>query len=285
MYILLMNLKRAMNRTGAAILGAAVSGALVARGQGIKKKPAFEVVSIRPTAGNVMKGFRWAPTPDGYRTEGQSIWSTIMIAYFPQGVRYWRAERLIGAPKWALDEFYDIKGKVVPEDLTKWQKQTPTQHEMLNAMLRTMLEERCKLVLRQTMVDAPALALQVAHAGKLRVSVLGATLPAGVEFADGGVMVPYKRGEEPKLSFYGATLADLAETLSGTGSDRIVLGRTGLTGRYDFVLRRRDTEGDAANDQDQVLLYDLDALGLTLKAARAPTVVLVIARIERPSAN
>ncbi len=80
-------------------------------------------------------------------------------------------------------------------------------------------------------------------------------------------------------------MADLAENLSATGSDRVVVDRTGLTGRYDFVLRRRDVEGDAANDQDRILSYDLGALGLTLKAAKAPTVVLVIDHIEKPSAN
>ena len=83
----------------------------------------------------------------------------------------------MGAPKWVADEYYDIAGKVAAEELAEWQKQTPGQHEMLNAMLRTMLEERCKLVIRQTTVDAPALALTLGKSGKLQESAPGAGLP------------------------------------------------------------------------------------------------------------
>ena len=61
----------------------------------------------------------------------------------------------------------------------------------------------------------------------------------------------------------------------------MVLDNTRLTGRYDFVLRRRE-QAKVGNDQDPVLAYDLDALGLTLKAAKAPTMVLVVDHIEWP---
>jgi uncharacterized protein (TIGR03435 family) len=250
-------------------------------------KKAFEVVSIRPTAGNTMKGFRWAPTQDGYRTEGQSIYATIMIAYFPEAVQYWKEERLMGAPAWVTDTFYDIEGKVAAEDLPEWQKQTPLKHEMLNAMLRTMLEERCKLVLRRTMVSAPALALEVGSKGpKLKESVAGAPLPdQAVKLVDGGVMVPMERGAaKHELKFFGATMTSLARYLTGPSAVP-VQDMTGLTGRYDFVLTRREDAGGTSADPAEPTPWELGDLGLVLKGIKAPTLTLVIDHIERPSAN
>ena len=129
-----------------------------------------------------------------------------MIAYFPQGVRYWREDRLVGAPKWVADEYYDIAGKVAAEELAEWQKQTPGQHEMLNAMLRTMLEERCKLVMRKTdrwkrrrwrsRWGSPA-----SFCTSLRRM---RELPEGVKLPHGGVMIPEKiAGRSRRLACTG----------------------------------------------------------------------------------
>jgi hypothetical protein len=55
------------------------------------KPLAFDVVSIRPAKSN--GGFFWMTTPDGYSVPGQSLFYTIMIAYFPQGWFYWSKDR------------------------------------------------------------------------------------------------------------------------------------------------------------------------------------------------
>jgi len=157
----------------------------------------------------------------------------------------------------------------------------------LNAMLRTMLEERCKLVLRRTMVDAPALALVVGKQGaKLKESVSGAPLPdQAVKLADGGVMVPMERGAvKHELKFFGATMASLARYLTGP-SPVPVEDMTGLKGRYDFVLTRREDAGNAAGDPAEPSPWELGDLGLALKGMKVPTVTLVVDHIERPSTN
>jgi hypothetical protein len=56
------------------------------------------------------------------RVTGQSLWSTIMIAYFPQSMAYWSKQRLSGALPW-LGDLYD----------------------MLHQMLQTILADRCHL--------------------------------------------------------------------------------------------------------------------------------------------
>jgi hypothetical protein len=109
------------------------------------KPMVFDVVSIRPAKSN--GGFFWATTPDGYSVPGQSLWYTIMIAYFPQGMASWSKERLSGAPPW-IDDPYDINAKVSEADLAEWQKQglTLDKKPMLRQMLQTMLADRCHLV-------------------------------------------------------------------------------------------------------------------------------------------
>ena len=50
---------------------------------------AFEVVSMRPASPNSNLVLSYRTTPDGYSVPGQSLFFTIMMAYFPQGGLYW----------------------------------------------------------------------------------------------------------------------------------------------------------------------------------------------------
>ena len=111
------------------------------------KPLAFEVVSIRPSKPGSRIMIWPVTTPDGYRATGQSMLTTIMIAYFPQdGAWWWSKSRLSGAPAW-LSEQYDINAKVSDSDLAEWQKQGGSldKKPMFLAMLQTMLADRCHL--------------------------------------------------------------------------------------------------------------------------------------------
>jgi hypothetical protein len=114
------------------------------------KSLSFEVVSIRPS--NPALGIRMeeARTPDGYRATGQPLLFTILLAYFPQGNGYRSRDFISGAPSWIMDP-YDINAKISDSDLAEWQKQghQMTQEPMLVQMLRTMLADRFKLVVRR----------------------------------------------------------------------------------------------------------------------------------------
>jgi uncharacterized protein (TIGR03435 family) len=94
-----------------------------------------------------------------------------------------------------------------------------------------------------------------------------------------------------------ATIANLAEALQGVVLDRPVVDQTGLTGRFDFVLRWRPDDfqygGRGASlprPPDADSLPDLftafqEQLGLRIEAIRAPAKVLVIDSAQKPSAN
>jgi uncharacterized protein (TIGR03435 family) len=106
------------------------------------------------------------------------------------------------------------------------------------------------------------------------------------------------------MFFYGpamsvaknASMADFAGFLQGGVLDRPVLDQTGLTGRYDFGLLWRPemplggTGNNAPPPGDSDGLPDIftaiqQQLGLRLEATKTPTEVIVIDRLEKPSAN
>jgi bla regulator protein BlaR1 len=258
------------------------------------KPLAFDVVSIRPskpgTNGTMMK---LAITPDGYSVTGQSMAATIMIAYFPQGAAYWSRDRLSGAPAWLTDQ-YDINAKVSNADLAEWQKQGVTldKKPIFREMLQTMLADRCHLLAH--MVPGPPIsgwALELGkHTPHLAESKPGEELPPGMKLNDGGVMVPYRRGEKPRYTFYAATITDLSQVLSSSGHP--VQDHTGLTGHYDFIV---DWIGDpnsklpegvvSADESDRLSHWNFDALGLHAVPIKVPLDTLVIDHIERPSEN
>jgi uncharacterized protein (TIGR03435 family) len=260
-----------------------VAGALEKDAAGAKTL-AFEVVSVRPSKPGSPEGGSMGTTPNGYRAMHQSLWTTIMVAYYPQGFEYWSRDRLLGGPPW-LGTLYDIDARVSSADMAEWQKQG-RQKDMLRVMLRTLLAERCKLVIHSTTTEAPIYELVVAkHGPKLREATPGAAVPSGgIRFPEGGGMIPYRRGEKPEVRFFDTSMGSLAANLSRS-STRPILDKTGLTGRYDFVLTMRNDEGESASDPQSPTHWQIEELGLTLNPAKAPTETLVIHHIERPSEN
>jgi uncharacterized protein (TIGR03435 family) len=251
------------------------------------KPLAFEVVSIRPSKPGTNMMTRWSTTPDGYRVTGQTLWSTFMIAYFPQGLAYWSKERVSGAPSWFNDQ-YDIDAKVSEADLPEWQKQGLGLQRvpMLREMLQSMLAERCKLVVHRIPGEIDGYALVVGNRGpKLTASSPSATLPAvGMKLPDGGIAVGSNRGEPLQWTYHSASMADLVSMLS-MGSP--IVDRTGLSGHYDFVLRCAESDHPDAgcgsgNGSD---IWDWSALGLRVERIKLPLDTLVIDHIEKPSEN
>lgn len=239
---------------------------------------AFDVVSIRPSKPGGLPDAK--VLPDGYSAKNQNLWTLIMTAYFPQGFQYWSNDRLLGAPPWAVNDSYDVQAKVSPADVAEWQKQGP-QHEMLRAMVQTLLVERCKLVLHHTTSDTPIYALVVGkHGSKLHEARFGEPHPTGVPLPGGGILIP--GGGE--LKFFETPLSSLAAFLSRS-SPRPVTDETDLKGKYDFVLLRRDGGNESLTDPDPPSGYMLGDVGLALKSAKAPLDTLVIDHIEKPSAN
>jgi uncharacterized protein (TIGR03435 family) len=258
------------------------------------KTVAFEVVSIRASK----PGSPWGGVeilPDGYHAWGIGLWVSVKNAYFPAEINDTR-ELLLGLPPWTTQEKYNIEAKVAAADVAEWQQQSHARQQkvMLQAMLQTMLAERCRLVVHRSPAEITGYALVVGkHGAKLKETSPGETFPPGHLLLDGGEVIGYRRGEKPQSTFYGASMASLAENLSGASPSHPVQDRTGLSGRYNFVLSQVDMDPssdgkgvvvsvDGANPAN---IWNLEALGLRLESIEIPTETVVIDHIEKPSEN
>ena len=250
----------------------------------------FDVVSIHPSGTGGGMGF--GITPDGFHQSGMSLSTAILMAYLP--VPLWSGDRLKNAPGWVLDGHYDITAKVSPEDVAEWQrqKQNLQSKAMLGAMLQAMLADRFKLAIHTVPAEVTGFALTLDKGGsKLKVAVQGeAESVHGMGLNDGGVAVGSARGAPLTWTFHDASMKSLIGFLSMT-SRTIVEDRTGLTGRYDFVLRKADADpagagdGVAIPDAGPTMVWSLAELGLKVDRVKIPTVTLVIDHVERPSEN
>ncbi len=68
----------------------------------------------------------------------------------------------------------------------------------------------------------------------------------------------------------------VSAVIAGLGVDRPVFDKTGLTGRYDFVLKA---------DGASIFTSLREQLGLRLEPARDVLETFIIDRLERPSVN
>jgi uncharacterized protein (TIGR03435 family) len=248
----------------------------------------FEVASIRQnTSGGAQ---HYGPSADGYRVTNLPLLVLIVTAYPPQHgeAAIFTDKSVVNLPEWTMKESYDITAKVAESDLPAWQDPA-RRTAMMRAMLQRLLEERCKLAVHHDMKEAPVYLLVVGKNGpKLTASNPDAPHPAGLNLPGGGMILPENGGRT--LHFYDASMATLAPILS-TATARPVQDKTGLTGRYDFLIPLPDNGRPAAASEPSAsepgpsAFSAVEELGLKLVPAKAPSETLVIDHIERPSEN
>jgi uncharacterized protein (TIGR03435 family) len=149
-------------------------------------------------------------------------------------------------------------------------------------MLRSLLADRFKLVVRKETRDLPAYALVLARRdGKLGPSLRRSNTdcsPSNRQSVPAG-SCGFKIGDGA-LAGRGTTMDKLAAELILTG--RLVVDRTGLTGGFDMDLQWAPDELGTNADLFGALQ---EQLGLKLEAIRAPIEVVVIESAAKPSEN
>jgi uncharacterized protein (TIGR03435 family) len=235
----------------------------------------------------------FGPTADGYRMTNDSLVDALlMTANVPQvgGSAMFRLDQVKGFPEWAMSERYDIDARIADEDRAEWQK-PEARKTMLQAMLQAMFAERCKLVVHREMKDADVYSLVVARGGpKFKETDPTADHPGGFTLPWGGVMVPSKDG----TNMYGASMASFVPYIAmRMNVGRPIQDKTGLTGKYDLVMKRPDMGsasdeqqgGVSASDPESAMHSILNDLGLKLESGKGLVETLVIDHIEKPSQN
>jgi uncharacterized protein (TIGR03435 family) len=281
---------------------AAPAAATTAAAAAPTKAYSFDVVSIRQNVSPMQRDMgmpQFGPTADGYRMTNMSIGMVIMTAYVPQtaGSAFYSEAQVKGFPDWADRERYDIDARISDEDRADWQK-PEMQKVMLQAMLQAMLAERCKLAVHREVKEVAVNSLVVAKGGpKFKETDPTVEHPGGMKLPWGGVLVPNQTKDGMSMSMYGTSMASLASLLSTMGGGmggggRTIVDKTGLTGRYDVVLKFQGGEGPgqnqtagAASDPGGGVSSMLGDLGLKLESSKAAVETLVIDHMERPSEN
>jgi uncharacterized protein (TIGR03435 family) len=235
------------------VIGCAVILAAPAAGQ---TRPQLVVASVKPHPGTDLDT-NIGPFPAGFKATGAPLQLLIQVAYRLKDYQ------IAAGPSWTREDRFDIEARA-PEGM----KFTPDQR---NLMLQALLADRFALRVHLEKRELPALALTVTRNGAKMTPASG------------------NHPDEPQLTLgrgflkaTGITAEGLADALS-MNSDRQIVDKTGLSGKYDVTLKWSPDIRDPAGVPLVTALQE--QLGLRLESMKAPVDVLVIDSAEKPSAN
>ena len=226
-------------------------------GQTPENQPAFDAASVK------LSGPRSARNFDGDAGRISYTCAHLQDILF----RAWNLVdyQQISGPAWLGTESYDVVATFPPG----------TTKEQFRTMLQNLLAERFNLSLHHENRDFPVYRLVVEKNGpKLsRSMVLRPGFPQLPSDRPGMAMA---NEANCRLAARQEPLSVLANVLRGAAG-RLIVDRTGLTGKYDFTL---EFKGDGSPDDDPSASTLFEAvqeqLGLKLEAGKASFDVLVI---------
>jgi uncharacterized protein (TIGR03435 family) len=241
--------------------------AIVGVGAQAPPAPAFEAASIRPSAAD--RDFTLIRQNTGGRFVAESITVSNLIQ---QAYRLFNFQ-IVGGPEWIARERFDIQATAPGT--------TPAQQ---GALLQQLLADRFALRVRQEQREMDVYALVIARPdGRLGPNLKPFT---------GECRPP---DQPPRCTMRnGPTFTDALgmpfSLIVGqvTGNvQRIVVDKTGLTGRFDFKYEwtNEPPNVNAADGKVSFITALQEQLGLKLETHKAPVDVLVVEEIQRPTAN
>jgi uncharacterized protein (TIGR03435 family) len=235
--------------------------------------PAFEVATVKPAKPDEQgKGF--GIRGRRFTTINTSLNDLIAFAY---GLH---ARQITGGPAWAESDRFDIAAEPDGEG-------QPSEKQW-KIMVQKLLAERFKLTFHHDKKELSVYTIMVGKTGpKLTKSTRDPNGLPGLGLRGLGSLV-----------VSNGTIADFATLLGSTALDRPVVDQTALPGRYDFTLTWTPDDSQFTGFGVKIPppppsteappdLYTAiqQQLGLKLDAVKAPTDVVVIDHVEKPSDN
>ena len=231
------------------------------------------------------------PRGNQFRAQNASVRTLIRYAYGQTGsngaiVRPLELERVIGGPAWVDDLGFDIEARM---------DERGTDPVARMAMLQSLLAERFALRIRREAREQPVYALVPARAdrrpGPYLQRLTGVCAPIVDSRTEEEAPCAVRTGPG-RLTGHGVAMAAVATYLTPVVG-RIVIDRTGMTGRFDVALRFAITTNGLPEAKAAALVGDApliftavqEQLGLRLEATRAPVDLVVIDHVEKPTAN
>jgi uncharacterized protein (TIGR03435 family) len=251
-------------------------------------KLTFEVASIKPADPDARGTSIQFMPGGGLKMTGIPLRGMITFAY---DVRDFQVS---GGPGWVGAERFDVMARPDnataggPADFAQMNDdQRKTARVQTSERLRALLADRFQLMVHKETKEQPIYALVLAKNG----SKLQETKETGKQQS---MMTNKGRSEG-----HAVPVEMLAQVLSGL-TGRPVVDKTGLTGKYDFVLEWTPDAGADARAQGfgdgitepapapggpTIFTALQEQLGLRLEAQKGPVQNIVIDRAEKPSEN
>jgi uncharacterized protein (TIGR03435 family) len=258
--------------------------------------PAFEVASVRENTSSETRR-RIEVLPGGqFNAINMTLREILSIAYPTEGGRFRHANQLVGGPGWIESARFDIIAKVegtrgVDTNKPGFAASAADREavERARLMLRNLLAERFKLRLHVETRQMPIYQLVMAKStGELGPDFKKATTDCMEEWKRQGrpdaralACGSMQGARVGRMTGYAVEMGPLvADLYNWTG--RLVVDRTGLTGRFDLTLNWAP-EGTTDTDAPSIFTAVQEQLGLKLEPATGPVEVLVIDSAERPT--
>jgi uncharacterized protein (TIGR03435 family) len=254
-------------------------------------KMSFNVASVKlnksggPEHSNI-KGYSAPPTGGLFSATNFPLWRYLAWAYDVSG---YEGEHLLNQlPKWATSDGFDIEARA---------QGNPTKAEM-QLMLQSLLADRFKLVVHHETQQGSVFALVLSNPGET-----GPQLQPHDGSCCGGGLGPIRASlpGRVRLGAQGLTVEQFAKLLPGSNSwgsgvDRPVIDRTGLSGSFDYAIEftpkffewtnspqfpgfQPDPTGRTFSQALQ------EQLGFKLEPTTGPVAVLIVDHVEELSGN
>jgi uncharacterized protein (TIGR03435 family) len=224
----------------------------------------FEVVSIKPyvSQGNAAAESSDTNVLPGGRFTGRNVTVRKLIrnAFLVED------SRISGAPGWIDSESFNIEAKT--------EGGVEITRDSFPPLVARLLESRFQLKVHREMKEMPEYALEVAKGGARVKRSAGDEKPSMSTNARSGTVT---------LKATKISMRDFAGSLARQAG-RPVVDHTGLIGD-DFDFEMEWSADQAFDGTGPSIFTALQGLGLRLVSTKGPVEVIVIDRVERPSAN
>jgi uncharacterized protein (TIGR03435 family) len=234
----------------------------------------FDLVSIKPSAPDERNRFLFQNLPGGtVRIAGVPLRMIMMQAFDV------KAFQITGGPDWVRMDRWDIQAKA--EGVAG---RLPRAEE--NPMLQALMRDRFQLQVHRATKEMPIYALVVEKNGSKLVPSTSSQR--------------HSQGGLGSIAVQKGGMNDLASWLSG-GLGRVVIDKTGLSGEYDYKLEWTPEPGEGGPESiglppdgprphvdgtgPSIFTAVQEQLGLRLVSQKGPVEMVVIDRVEKPTAN
>jgi uncharacterized protein (TIGR03435 family) len=248
--------------------------------------PKLEVLSVKQNLSDSSSS-TMGVTPDGLAVTNTPLMILVHTAFdghFSNGT-------IKGLPGWEMNR-YDIAGKVSDADRGQLSNLSqPQKIEMIRAMLRAVLADRFQMKWHDDDKEGPVYDLVIAKSGSKLVKPSEAIKKPAPDGPPPLSSVQPPASPPPTRRIKRTTtLAELAMQLSGPNTGRVVIDKTGLTGKYDILLTwspdpAATEDGPVSASPSSIFTAVQEQLGLKLEPSRGPVKSFVIDHIEKPSEN